>query len=58
MDDVEVKNALGFEKGLREYMKSKQAALVDKIEAAKNLTADDEKALTAAIADFKKTGAY
>ncbi|MDB5804056.1 MAG: synthase subunit alpha [Betaproteobacteria bacterium] len=58
MDDVEVKNALGFEKGLRDYMKSKQMPLVDRIEAAKNLSADDEKALTAAIIDFKKTGTY
>ncbi|HEY4371337.1 MAG TPA: F0F1 ATP synthase subunit alpha [Burkholderiales bacterium] len=58
MDDVEVKDALHFEKALREYMKNKQAELVAKIEAAKNLSADDEKALSAAIADFKKTGSY
>ena len=35
------------------------AVLVDyRIEAAKDLGADDEKALAAAIEDFKKNGAY
>jgi F-type H+-transporting ATPase subunit alpha len=58
MDDVDVKQALAFEKGLREFMKIKHADFVAKIEAAKNLTADDEAALNAAIADFKKTGTY
>ncbi len=57
-DDIDVKKALGAEKGLHDFMKTKHAALVDKIEAAKNLDADSEKALTAAIVDFKKTGAY
>ena len=58
MDDVDVKQALAFEKGLREFMKTKHADFVAKIEAAKNLSADDETALSAAIADFKKTGTY
>jgi F-type H+-transporting ATPase subunit alpha len=58
MDDVDVKQALAFEKGLREFMKIKHADFVARIEAAKNLTADDEAALNAAIADFKKTGTY
>jgi len=58
MDDIEVKNALGFEKALRDFMKAKYSDLVNKIEAAKNLSGDDEKALSAAIADFKKTGTY
>ena len=57
-DDIDVKKALGAEKGLHDFMKTKHAALVDKIEAAKNLDSDSEKALTAAIVDFKKTGAY
>ena len=39
-------------------MKSKYAELIDKIETTKDLTADDEKALAAAIEDFKKTGAF
>ena len=31
---------------------------MDSIEKAKDLSADDEKALAAAIKDFKKNGAY
>ena len=54
MDNVDVKDALTFEKNLREYMKAKHAGLVDSIAKAANLSADDEKALRAAIADFKK----
>ena len=36
-------------------MKSKYAAIIDKIETTKEMSADDEKALAAAIEDFKKT---
>jgi len=39
-------------------VKSKYASLVASIEAANNLSADDEKALHAAVQDFKKTGSY
>ena len=58
MDDVEVKKAASFEKNLRDFMSSKYATLVASFEKASNLSADDEKALHAAIADFKKTGSY
>ena len=58
MEDVEVKNALSFEKSLREYVKSKHAILVASIAKAANLSADDEKALHAAVAEFKKSGTY
>jgi F-type H+-transporting ATPase subunit alpha len=58
MDDVEVKNALSFEKNLREYVRTKHAGLVASIAKAANLSADDEKALHAAIAEFKKSGTY
>ena len=54
-DDVPVEKALAFEAALRQFMKSKYAAIIDKIETTKELTADDEKALAAAIEDFKKT---
>jgi F-type H+/Na+-transporting ATPase subunit alpha len=57
-DDIEVKKALGAEKAMREFLKNKHAALVDRIEATKDLSKDDEAALTAAIGEFKKTGAY
>ncbi|MEG0820477.1 MAG: F0F1 ATP synthase subunit alpha [Burkholderiaceae bacterium] len=57
-DGVEVKDALRIEKAMRDFMKSKYAALVERIEATKDLSKDDEAALTAAIDDFKKNGAY
>ena len=57
-DDVPVEKTLAFEAALRAYMKSKYGALMDNIEKTKDLSADDEKALTAAIEDFKKNGAY
>jgi F-type H+-transporting ATPase subunit alpha len=57
-DDVPVEKALAFEGALRQFMKSKYAAIVDKIEKTKEMSADDEKALAAAIEDFKKTGTY
>jgi F-type H+-transporting ATPase subunit alpha len=55
MDDIEVKDALAFEKNLREFVKTKHAPLVASIAKAANLSADDEKALHAAIAEFKKS---
>jgi F-type H+/Na+-transporting ATPase subunit alpha len=58
MDDVEVSKALAFEKSLRDFVKSKYASLVDSIDKVNNLSDADEKALHAAVADFKKTGAY
>jgi F-type H+-transporting ATPase subunit alpha len=58
LDDVEVKRALAFESALRAYVKSKYRELFDRIESTKDLSADDEKALAAAIEDFKKNGAY
>ncbi len=57
-DDVPVEKALAFESALRAYLKSKYAPLMDSLERQKDLSADDEKALTAAIEDFKKNGAY
>src|SRR5579862_3960295 len=58
LDDVPVDKALAFEAALRHFMKSKYAPIMDKIEQTKDLTADDEKALGAAIEDFKRTGTY
>jgi len=57
-DDIDVKKALPAERGLRDLLKSKHAALIERIESTKDLSKDDEAALTAAIKDFKKTGAY
>ena len=58
VDDVPVEKALAFESALRAYMKSKYGALVDKIESSKDLDADGEKQLSAAIEDFKKNASY
>ena len=54
-DDLEVKRVLAFESGLHGFMKSSHAALLQKIEDTKKLEKDDEAALAAAIADFKKS---
>ncbi len=58
LDDIEVAKVQAFEAALRAFMKEKHAALMQRIEDTKDLTADDEKALAAAIEDFRKTGAY
>ena len=57
-DDVPVDKALAFEAALRQFMKTKYPQIIDKIATTLDLTADDEKALGAAIEDFKKTGTY
>ncbi len=57
-DDIEVKKALSAERSLRDYLKSKYADLVNNIEAKKDLSADDEKALKAAVDDWKKNGSF
>ena len=57
-DDIEVKKALAAERSLRDYCKSKYADLVNNIESKKDLSADDEKALKAAIDDWKKNGSF
>jgi F-type H+/Na+-transporting ATPase subunit alpha len=58
LDDIAVKKVLPFEAGLHSYLKTKQAALLAKIEETKQLDKDGEAALSAAIADFKKSGAF
>jgi F-type H+-transporting ATPase subunit alpha len=58
MDDVEVKKVLSFESGLHAHLKDKQAALLAKLENDKAMDKDAEAALTAAIAEFKKSGTY
>jgi F-type H+-transporting ATPase subunit alpha len=58
LDDVDVKRALSFEKGLRDFAKMKYADLVARIESSKDLTKDDEARLHDAIKDFKKNGTY
>ena len=57
-DDVPVEKALACESAMRAYVKSKYATFFDKLESSKDLDADGEAQLTAAIEDFKKNGAY
>jgi len=56
-DDVEVGKALAMEKALRDHLKAKHSALIDRIESTKDLSKDDEAALLGAIKAFKSSGA-
>jgi len=58
LDDLEVKDVLPFEKGLREFLKAKHADLIGRVEDKKDLSKDDEAILHTALKDFKKSGAY
>ncbi len=57
-DDVAVNKLLAFESALHAYMKSQNKTLMDAIESTKDLSADNEKILLAAIEKFKTTAAY
>ena len=57
-DDVEVKKALSAEKALHKFMQAKYADLTKRIEDTKDLSKEDEAALTAAMKDFKANGSY
>lgn len=57
-DDVDISRALSFEAALTSFMQSKYAALMGKIEDAKDIDSEAEKALAAAIEDFKSSAAY
>ncbi len=58
MDDVEVKRVLAFEASLQSFMKSKYAAMMEKIQSTGDLDGETEKQLSAAIDDFKASAAY
>src|SRR5438093_9566679 len=57
-DDNEVKKALSAQKTKRDHPKDTYAAGVDGMESKKDLSADEEKALKAAIEDWKKSGTF
>jgi F-type H+-transporting ATPase subunit alpha len=57
-NDIEVKKAISAERSMRDFVKSKYADLIQRIEEKGDLSADDEKALKAAIEDWKKNGTY
>ena len=56
--DIDVKKALAAERSMRDYVKSKYADLIKRIEQKADLPAEDEKALKEAIADWKKNGSF
>ncbi|HUH40131.1 MAG TPA: F0F1 ATP synthase subunit alpha [Castellaniella sp.] len=58
LDDLEVHQVLSFEKALKDFLKSKHEALIQRIEDVKELSKDDDAALGAAIQEFKKHGAF
>ena len=57
-DDVEVNRALAFESALKNYIRGQHGAILEKIEKSKELNAETEKELTAAIQEFKQNGTY
>ncbi len=57
-DDVQVPKALAFESALHTHLKSNDKTLLDAIESSKDLSADNEKLLSAAIEKFKATAVY
>ena len=57
-DDIDVKKALAAERSLRDFVKSKYAELVNRIESSKDLTKEDEAKLLEAVKDWKKNGTY
>jgi F-type H+-transporting ATPase subunit alpha len=57
-DDVPTNKVLAFENALHGFMASKYAKLMAGIESSKDLAGDNEKAVEAAIQDFKATNAY
>ena len=57
-DDIDVKKALAAEKSMRDFVKEKYADLIGRMEDKKDLSADDEKALKAAVEDWKKNGTF
>ena len=58
LDDLEVSQVLSFEKALKDFLRSKHAELINRIEELKELSKEDDAALAAAIVEFKKHGTF
>jgi len=58
LDDLQVEQVLPFEKALKDHLRSKNEALVQRIEDKKELSKEDEAELVAAVDEFKKHGAF
>ena len=57
-DGMEVNKALAAEKSMRDFLKSKNADLIARIDETNNLTKEDEEALKTAIQEWKVSGTY
>jgi F-type H+-transporting ATPase subunit alpha len=57
-DEIDVKKALAAERSMRDYVRGKYGDLIARMEEKKDLSADDEKALSGAISDWKKNGSF
>jgi F-type H+/Na+-transporting ATPase subunit alpha len=57
-DDIEIKKVLPAERALHKFMLTKYTDLTKRIEDTKDLSKDDEAALTAAMKDFKANGSF
>ena len=57
-DGMEVNKALAAEKSMRDFLKSKNADLIARIDETHNLTKEDEEALKTAIQEWKVSGTY
>ena len=58
MEGVEIKQLASFEKSLRDYIRTKHAALMERLEKNKDMSKEDEAELRTVIEQFKKTGAF
>ena len=58
MEGVDIKQLASFEKSLRDFIRTKHAALVERLEKNKDMSKEDDAELRAAIEQFKKTGAF
>jgi F-type H+-transporting ATPase subunit alpha len=57
-DDVDVRKALLAERSLRDHLKGKYGALVERVEDTKDLSKEDEEQLHQAVKDWKANGIY
>ncbi len=57
-DGVPINKVLSFESDLHKFLSSQNKALMDEIEAKKDLSGDNEKSLISAIEQFKSTVVY
>lgn len=58
LDDVAVENVREFERGLLRFLREHRQAVLDAIRKDRTISEDTQKALTAAIEEFKKTAVF